>query len=112
MGRIGLGLLTLVLVLVMFPLGDAYSAKIHCADDVDLEKYPSCKYVTEWNESEKFNEYVVDELANRADEINENPHLFSQIYQETIDKINRENPGLEEEGQKIKDWIREQIKNQ
>jgi len=112
MNPIHLGLLTLAMAFIMFPLGDAYSAKIHCADDVDLQKYPSCKYVSEWNESEKFNEYVVDELANRADEINENPHLFNQIYQETIDKINRDNPGLEEKCQKIKDWIREQIKNQ
>ena len=102
----------MVLVFVMFPLGDAYSAKFSCADNIDLQEYPFCKYESEWNESEKFDDYVNDELVKRVDEINENPDLIKQIYREIKDQINRDYPGLEEECEKIKDWIYEQVKNQ
>ena len=84
--------------------------KISCSDDVDFDEFPLCNYVSEWNESEAFDEKVLEELTIRADEINENPEIFSQIYQETLNKVNQDNPGLEEKSQKLRDWIFEQIK--
>ncbi len=97
---------------VAFSLNDAYSMKISCADNVDLEEFPICNYISEWNESEKFDEKVLAELTIRADEINENPELFSQIYQETLNKVNRDNSGLEEKSQKLRELIYNQIKNE
>jgi|APSaa5957512535_1039671.scaffolds.fasta_scaffold20407_1 hypothetical protein len=98
------------LAFVAFPLNDAYSMKASCAEDIDIQEYPICKYISEWNESEEFGDKVYAELVNRADEINANPGTSSQIHQEIRDKINQENPGLEEKCQKLKDWIYEQIR--
>ena len=95
----------------MFPVGDAHSFKIHCADDIDLEEYPLCQYETEWNESEKFNELVVDGLKERSDEINEDPSSFDRIYSEIQKQVDRDNPGLYERGIEIKNWIYDQLEN-
>ena len=106
-----IALMALALVFVMFPLGDAYSTKISCAEDVDLQEYPICKYVSEWNESEEFEEKLLVELTNRVDEINSNPELYLQIYLEALNKVNQENPGLEEKCEKLKDWIFDQLRS-
>jgi len=37
-----------LLAFMLFPVDDAYSFKIHCAEDIDLEEYPLCQYETEW----------------------------------------------------------------
>ena len=105
-----LSLLSLFLIaFMMFPIGDAYSFKIHCADDIDLEEYPLCQYETEWNESEKFNELVVNGLKERSDEINADPSSFDKIYSEIQTQVDRDNPGLYEKGIEIKNWIYEQL---
>ena len=98
-----------LLTFILFPIDDAYSFKIHCASDVDLEEFPICGYEDLWNQSERFNELVVDELANRANDINADHSLFQNIYSDSLNKINQENPGLYEEGQEIKSWISEQL---
>jgi len=84
--------------------------KINCADYINFDEYPICNYVTEWNESEKFNELMLTELTLRADEINENPELVSQIYQEAREKVNNENVGLLEWCVNLRDWVYEQIR--
>ena len=107
-----LSLFSLFLIaFMMFPVGDAHSFKIHCADDIDLEEYPLCQYETEWNESEKFNELVVDGLKERSDEINEDPSSFDRIYSEIQKQVDRDNPGLYERGIEIKNWIYDQLEN-
>lgn len=106
----GVGIFSLfLLAFVMFPATDASAFKIHCADNIDLEEYPLCQYVEQWNQSEKFNELVVDELKNRTNDINSDPNSFQKIYSDLLNKINQENPGLYEEGVQIKSWISEQI---
>ena len=100
-----------LLAFMLFPVDDAFSFKIHCADDIDLEKYPLCKYEEQWNESEKFNELVVDELKIRTNDMNSEPENFDKIYSDVLNKVNRENPGLYETCQDIKDWINEQLEN-
>jgi len=104
-------LLILAMGFVLFPFSNSYAAKISCAADIDLDKYPICNYVTEWNESEEFNEKLLAELAIHVEQINDNPDEFSQIYQAVVDKINRDYPGLQEKCQKIKDQIYEWIQN-
>ena len=98
-----------LLAFILFPIDDAYSFKIHCAADVDLIEFPICQYEDLWNQSERFNELVVDELKNRANDINNDPSLFQKIYSDSLNKINRENPGLYDEGQEIKSWISVQL---
>ncbi len=101
--------LALTVLFMAFQSTDAYSLRINCDDGMDVQEYPICEYVSEWNESEEFNEKVFAELALRADEINEDPRSASQIYQETLNKVNRDNPGLQEKCQKLKDWVYAQI---
>jgi len=99
-------MLALAVTLIALPFsGSAHAMKISCADDIDLEKFPICNYVTQWNESKKFDEKVLAELTLRVIEINADPESFPQIYQETLDKVNRENPGLQEKSQELKDWL-------
>ena len=98
-----------LLVFIIFPVNDAYSFKMHCVDGTDFEKYPICEYEDLWNESELFNELVVHELANRANDINSDPDNFLKIYSDSINKVNNENPGLYEKGQEIKNWISNQL---
>lgn len=99
-------MMALAVTLIALPLsGSAHAMKISCADNIDLEKFPICNYVTEWNESKKFDEKVLAELTLRVIEINADPESFPQIYQETLDKVNLENPGLQEKSQKLKDWL-------
>jgi hypothetical protein len=98
-----------LLAFILFPINDAYSFKIHCADDIDLIEYPLCNYEEQWNESEKFNELVVDELKTRTNDMNNEPKSFDKIYSDVLNKVNRENPGLYEQGIQIKNWINEQL---
>lgn len=104
-------IITLVIVctLLTFTVSNVYSEKIRCAEDIDLQKYPICKYESEWNESEEFNELVVVELTKQEKRINDNPDEFFEIYQKIIDQVNVDNPGLLEKCQEIKDWIFGQI---
>ena len=98
-----------LLMFILFPIDDAYSFKIHCVPEIDLEEFPICEYEDLWNQSERFNELVVDELANRANDINSDPSSFQKIHSDSIDKVNQENPGLYDEGVQIKNWISEQL---
>lgn len=82
---------------------------MHCVDGADFTKYPICEYEDLWNESELFNELVVNELANRANDINSDLDSFQKIYSDSIHKVNDENPGLYEKGQEIKNWISNQL---
>ena len=104
------GIFSLFLIaFMMFPVDDAYSFKIHCADNIDLEEYPLCNYEEQWNESEKFNELVVDELKNRTNDMNNEPKNFDKIYSDVLNKVDRENRGLYEKGIEIKNWINSQL---
>ncbi len=98
-----------LLAFILFPINDAYSFKIHCADNIDLTEYPLCNYEEQWNESEKFNELVVDELKIRSNNMNNEPENFDKIYSDVLNYVNRENPGLYEQGIQIKNWINEQL---
>lgn len=100
-----------LIAFVIFPVTDSYSFKIDCVSGVDFEEFPICEYEDLWNQSEQFNELLVDELSNRANEINTDPELFQKIYSDSFNKINRENPGLYDEGEEIKKWIYEQLVN-
>jgi len=97
------------IALLLFPADDVYSFTIDCSPDVDIEKFPICEYEDLWNQSEQFNELLVDELGNRANDINSDPENFQNIYSDSWAKVNRENPGMYEEGEEIKNWIHEQI---
>ena len=104
-------LLLLVLgACMLFPIGDVYSAKISCAENIDLEEYPICNYVTEWNESQEFDEKVLLELTKKVNEINDNPKDIRIFVQEAIDQVNLVYPGLEEKCQEIQDKIFELLK--
>ena len=98
-----------LIAFVLFTPADTYSFTINCAPDVDIEEFPICEYENLWNQSERFNELLVDELSNRANDINAEPENFSKTYTDSFEKINRENPGLYEEGEEIKNWISEQL---
>lgn len=99
-----------VVMLMTMQLATAEAMKISCAEDTDLDEFPICRYVTEWNESEEFDEKVLAELSLRVDEINADPESYPQIHQETINKVNSENPGLQEKCQKLRAWIYDQIR--
>lgn len=106
--HIGLfGILVMVSVIVTFPI--AYSEQIKCAENIDYTKYPICKYQNEWNESESFNMKVSEEMAIHSDQINENPDLFLMIYQQSIDTVDKENPGLLQQTLDMKAWIYAQL---
>ena len=98
-----------LLAFILFPINDAYSFKIHSADNIDLTEYPLCNYEEQWNESERFNELVVDELKIRTNDMNNEPENFDKIYSDVLNYVNRENPGLYEQGIQIKNWINEQL---
>jgi len=95
--------------MLVFPLNAAFAEMIRCAPNVDLEQYPICEYEEQWNASERINQLIVDELANRQNDINDNPELFYDIVQESIEKVERENPGLAEASQATKAWISGQL---
>ncbi len=97
------------LSIVVLSTQDVSAEKIHCSENVDVKKYPICMYETEWNESEKFNEKVIDELSKYTQEINDDPSRFSEIYTEVYNKVDRENEGLQEKGKALKKWIYEQL---
>ena len=51
--------------------------KIFCNENISLEDFPICKYQSEWNESEKFNEKLIEALGERRfDLIFWNPPFF------------------------------------
>lgn len=104
-----LTILMMSLAMMVFSVGSVSAEKINCADDVDFEKYPICKFEAEWNASELFNEKLVEELGKRQAEINEDPSLFFDVYQDVYQKVERDNPGLKLQGEQTKDWIYEQI---
>ena len=97
-------------ILIGMPLATVDAMKIRCAENTDLDEFPICRYVTEWNESEEFDRKVLAELSLKVNEINEDPESYPQIYQETIKKVNQENPGLQEKCEKLRAWISEQIR--
>ena len=101
----------MTVLLMILPLNESYAEKINCAEGIDLIKYPICKYEDKWNQSEQFNEKVVDEMAERANRINADPDMFYQIYLQSIEKVDRENPGLKQTCQIMKDWIYAQLEN-
>lgn len=118
-------ILILSVAFVAFPLSNnAYATKIDCADDVDLEKYPFCNYVDEWNEAQEWNEKVYDEMVIKAkdiqcaghDEAHEGEHSLDcsnsleSILQEITDKVNQDNPGLKEKCEALMKWVYEQVK--
>lgn len=97
------------LSIVAFSAIEASAEEINCDENVDMKKYPICMYETEWNESEKFDSKVIDELANHTQEINDDPSRFAEIYTEVYNKVDRENEGLKEKGIALKKWIYEQL---
>ena len=108
--KILIGALVLLGAIMLFPISDVYSTKISCAEDIDLQKYPICNYVTEWNESQEFDEKVLAELTKKVNEINNNTHDIHIFIQEAIDQVNLDYPGLQEKCQKIQDKIYELLK--
>jgi len=76
-----------------------------------LKTYPVCEFVDKWNESERFNELVIQIVTEKADEINRNAmtqdneqntaDLF-KIFADARDQVKAENPGLFEKGEAIK----------
>ena len=103
---------------------DASAEKIFCAANINLEKFPICKYQTEWNESEKFNEKLIEALGERQAEINKQVikeseedeqqeinylERYLEVYREVYNKVDQENPGLQEQGEKLKEWIYKQL---
>jgi len=96
---------------MMFSMPNVSAEKINCPENADLEKYPICKYEEQWNESEEFNEKLIEELAHHQKQINEDPSKFAEIYQMVHDKVNSEHPGLQEKCKQLKAWIYEQLGN-
>jgi len=96
---------------LLIPLSNAYSTKISCSDNIDVNEYPICNYVDEWNESEEFNEKVLAEMTKRVNEINDEPELAYQVYEQSVDLVNQLYPGLQEKGEETKDRIYEMIRN-
>ncbi len=96
---------------LLIPLSNAYSTKISCSDNIDVSEYPICNYVDEWNESEEFNEKVLAEMTKRVNEINDEPELVYQVYEQSVNIVNQLYPGLQEKCEEIKDRIYEMIRN-
>lgn len=104
------------------------SEKIFCSDSINLEEFPICKYQSEWNMSEKFNEKLIEALGERQAEINKKVikesgedkqqeindldryhKVYSEVYREVYNTVDQENPGLKEQGEKLKEWIYKQL---
>ncbi len=99
----------LSMAVMMFPMSNVSAEKINCPENIDLEKYPICKYEEQWNESEKFNEKLVEELANHQKQITDDPSKFAEIYQMVHDTVNTEYPGLQDKCNQLKAWIYVQL---
>ena len=99
----------LSMAMMMFFIPHVSAEKINCPENADIEKYPICKYEQEWNESEKFNEKLIEELANHQKQINKDPSKFAEIYQMVYDTVNSQYPGLQESCDQLKAWIYEQL---
>jgi len=97
--------------LMMLSMPYAFAEKIKCAENVDLEKYPICKYEEQWNKAQEFNEKLINELNSHYEEINDNPSDYFGIHQKLVDKVEKDNPGLKEECQRVKQWIYSKILN-
>lgn len=123
-------IMSVLLVMVIgFGLVPGIAAeKIHCSEDIDLEKYPICKYESKWNESEQFNEKLIKALGERQAEINKKVinesgeedeqeingldryhDTYSEIYRQVYNSVVQENPGLKEQGDTLKAWVYKQL---
>lgn len=115
-------LFSILLVMVIgIGLVPAVSAeKIHCSDGINLEEFPICEYQSEWNMSEKFNEKLIEALGERQAEINKESEddkqqeinyldRYLEVYREVYNTVDQENPGLQEQGEKLKEWIYKQL---
>lgn len=110
-------LLLLVVTFIVFQINEAYSWKVNCSEEVaNSGDYPICDYVTEWNDSQKFDDLVYDEILLRADEVHEangdgeKLRVWQQINQESIDKVSEEYPGLEKWCNDLREWVYEKIR--
>ncbi len=101
----------MILALVVFLStndDDAYAMKISCADDINLQEFLICKYVKEWNESEEYEEKVLEEIATHVGELNSKN--ISQYYKIVREKVEQENPGLKEKCEELRKWVLEQVR--
>ena len=102
--------------------------KIFCNENINLEDFPICKYQSEWNESEKFNEKLIKALGERQEELNAKiiktsgeesqeelndlsryHDTYREIYREVYKTVEQQNPGLKEQGQQLKAWVYKQL---
>lgn len=74
-----------------------------------LDEFPICKYQTEWNISEKFNEKLIEALGEHASELNAEPDRYREIYLQVYKTVDQENKGLREQGEKLQEWIYKQL---
>ncbi len=96
-------------LVVTFSLNDnAYAMKFECAADIDLQEYPFCKYVKEWNASEEYEDKVLEELATHVGHLN--AENIAQYYKEVREKVEQENPGLKEKCEELREWVLEQVR--
>ncbi len=101
--------LVILALVVAFSLNDnAHAMKFSCADDIDLQEYPFCKYVKEWNASEEYEDKVLEELATHVGDLN--AENIAEHYIEAREKVEQENPGLKEECEKLREWVLEQVR--
>ncbi len=101
--------LVILALVVAFSLNDnAYAMKFSCADDIDLQEYPFCKYVKEWNASEEYEDKVLEELATHVGHLN--AENIAEHYIEVREKVEQENPGLKEKCEELREWVLEQVR--
>ena len=96
-------------LVVTFSLNDnAYAMKFECAADIDLQEYPFCKYVKEWNASEEYEDKVLEELATHVGHLDAGN--VAEHYIEVREKVEQENPGLKEKCEELREWVLEQVR--
>ncbi len=101
--------LVILALVVAFSLNDnAYAMKFSCADDIDLQEYPICKYVKEWNASEEYEDKVLEELATHVGHLDASN--VAEHYIEVREKVEQENPGLKEKCEELREWVLEQVR--
>ena len=98
----------LALVVTLSLNDNANAMKIECADDIDLQVYTICNYVQEWNDSELYEDKVLEELATHVGHLNS--ENTAQHYKEVREKVEQENPGLKEKSEELREWVLEQVR--
>jgi len=86
----------------------SFSPGFSCADDIDLQEYPFCKYVKEWNASEEYEDKVLEELATHVGHLDASN--VAEHYIEVREKVEQENPGLKEKCEELREWVLEQVR--